>query len=138
MSQFIGDRIPPPLRFDLGKPAPPDEIAQTILLATVDESGAPRIAVLAGSEIAVSGDRALRIGIPTEHATCANLIARPHASLWCVLDGAAYTIQLNAERSGSPADGEQPFALTAMGVWCDFRPDAPMVAGATYRKPRVD
>ena len=138
MSTYVGDRIPPPLRFDLGKPAAPGETAQGVLLATVDEDGSPRVAVLAGSEVRVAGDRNFRIVIRSAHATCANLLSRPHASLWCVLDGAAYTIHASSAADGEVENDLQTVDFTVNGVWCDFRPEAPLIAGPTYRIPAVD
>jgi len=138
MSQFSGDRLPPPLRFDLAKPAVPGTAAQATLLATTDASGSPRIAVIAGAEIGVDGDKTLRIRLRTDHATCANLLDRRVASLWCVLDGAAYTIQLTAAPAGPAADGMQPFTLSVTGVWCDFRAESPMLGGPTYRTSETD
>jgi len=135
VSRHAGDRIPPPLRFELGQPGAGGDIAQAAILATVDENGAPRVALLAKQEIVVAGERDIRIALDASSATCMNLAARPHASLWCVLDGAAYTLQMAVENDRSEADERRAFVFTVTAVWCDFRPDSPLAAGPTYKVP---
>lgn len=134
MSQFAGDRMPPPLRFEFG--AAPDDGAgphPAVVFATVDESGAPRVALLSMAELVAPDDRHLRLSLANGSATCGNLAGRPTASVWCVLDGAAYTIQCEVDRADEAGD-QIVFDLRVTGVWCDFRPDAPMTGGPTYKR----
>ena len=134
MSQFAGDRMPPPLRFEFG--ADPAEGAgphPALVLVTVDESGAPRVAVIARSELTAPDERRLMLSVESGSTTCTNLAARRQASVWCVLDGAAYTIQSVVETVDA-AEERTSFGLRVTGVWRDFRPDAPMTAGPTYKR----
>ena len=126
--------MPAPLRFELGVPPKPGEIARAVLVATVDDDGSPRIAVISTAECIVTNERRLRIELRSGSATCANLSARRKAALWYVLDGAAYTLKGNATAAQSAADdGWRGFDVELESVWRDFEQHAPMVNGPAYR-----
>ena len=55
MSRLIGGRLPAPLRFELGKAPAPAEPARAVLLATVDDDGSPRIAILSTAVLNLGG-----------------------------------------------------------------------------------
>ena len=139
MSSLIGDRMPAPLRFDFGAPSVAGATARAVLLGSVDEDGSVRFCVLSSAEIDAPDDRLLRIALAKDSATCANLAQRGSASLWCVLDAAAYTVKGRAKQTAAPDDPERhSFEIAVESVWRDFRPDAPMIAGPTYREPAED
>lgn len=131
MSRSIGNRLPAPMRFELGTGATAGGPDRCMLLATTDASGAVRVAVVATSEIEVQDERHLRFQPQADSITGENLRTRGHASLWYVLDGAAYTIQARAQAN----QGDEAVTLEIEAVLQDFRPDAPMVSGPTYRPP---
>jgi|SRR5579864_4131113 len=134
MSQHIGNRLPAPLRFDLGAAAPAGAVASALLLATVDEDGSPRLAVLAAGEVAVLDEARVSIDAHEASKTCENLLARPRAALWCVLDAAAYTIKgVVTPDAALAVSGRRRFVVDVNSVWRDFEPAAPMIAGPTYR-----
>jgi pyridoxamine 5'-phosphate oxidase-like protein len=139
MSQLIGDRIPAPLRFELGVRPAAGETARAVLLATVDADGTPRVAILSTAEIAAPDERTLRFELCAGTTTCANLAERKKVAVWYVLDAAAYTVKGTAalsERAGE--DGWCSFDVAVEAVWQDFEPGAPMVSGPTYRVPSGD
>ena len=135
MSQSIGNRLPAPLSFDLGKPAVPGEAAHAVLLATVDEDGSPRIAVLSPEEVVAPDDAHVVLDVRADGVTASNLAARRKAALWCVLDGAAYAIRGSATMKGASQDGRGVFSVEIESVLCDFEASAPMIGGPTYRAP---
>jgi hypothetical protein len=135
MSQKVGEKLPAPMRFEFGVEAAAGQPGRAVVLGSVDADGSVRFAVLAAEEITVADDEHLRFALASGSATSANLIQRKHASLWYVLDAAGYTIK--GRVSGGPApsgDGRSVFDLEIESVWRDFRPDAPMTGGATYRR----
>jgi hypothetical protein len=139
MSHLIGDRIPAPLRFELGARPPAGENARAVLLATVDVDGTPRVAILSTAEIGASDARTLRLELRGGTATCANVVERKKVAVWYVLDAAAYTIKGTATPSERTAeDGWCAFDIVVEAVWQDFEPGAPMVSGPTYRVPHGD
>ena len=139
MSQKIGDRRPAPLRFEFGIPAGVGQPGRTVLLGSVDADGSVRFAVLAAAEIACADDRHVRFMLAAESATSKNLAQRSSASLWYVLDAAAYTIKGRTSAApSSEVDGRCAFEIEIESVWRDFRPDAPMTSGPTYRVPEPD
>ena len=131
MSRAIGNRLPAPMRFEFGPDATAGGPGRCLLLATCDENGSIRVAVVAASEIEVADDRHLRLRPQRGSATGDNLRERAHAALWYVLDGAAYTIQA---RAAQDQDGESVM-LEIETVLQDFRAEAPMVSGPVYRPP---
>jgi hypothetical protein len=133
MSQHIGNRIPAPLRFELGAQAPQD-IGRAALLATVDEDGSPRIAVLSCTEVSAPDDERLMVEVRSGTTTCGNLEAQRKAALWCVLDAAAYTVKGAVKPAEGPAqDGWRRFILQIESVWRDFQSSAPMISGPIFR-----
>jgi hypothetical protein len=133
MSQHIGSRIPAPLRFELGAQAPQD-IGRAVLLATVDEDGSPRIAVLSCAEVNAPDDEHLMIEVRDGTTTCGNLEAQRKAALWCVLDAAAYTVKGTVKAAEGPAnEGWRRFILHIESVWRDFQSSAPMISGPIFR-----
>lgn len=136
MSETIGDRIPAPIRFEFGIPAGSGQPGRAVLLATVDGDGTARFAVIAAAEISCADDKHLRFGLAAGSATSENLAQRQNASLFYVLDAAAYTIKGRAAFAPtSDGDGRLSFEIEVDSVWRDFRPDAPMISGPTYRVP---
>lgn len=136
MSDKIGDRLPAPLRFELGVPAEAGRPGRAVLLGTVDADGSVRFAVLASAEVTCADDKHVRFALAPETRTSLNLVERRRASLWYVLDAAGYTI--HGASSGAPkplGDGRTEFELEVEAVWRDFRPDAPMTSGPTYAVP---
>lgn len=133
MSEHIGSRIPAPLRFELGAQVQED-IGRAVLLATVDEDGSPRIAVLSHGEVRAIDDGRLVLEVRDETATCRNLAAQRRAALWCVLDAAAYTVKGMVGPAEVPAQvGWRRFTLHIESVWRDFQAAAPMISGPTFR-----
>jgi len=125
--------MPAPLRFDFGSPEAEGEPSHAVLLASMDEDGSARFAVLARSELSAPDDRSVRIALHADSSTCANVHARGDVSLWCVLDAAAYTVKGRA-RAAEVADGMQTFTIEVTSVWRDFQPEAPMISGPMYRR----
>lgn len=135
MSEVIGSKIPPPLRFEFGAPPTAGQPAQVVTLSTVDDDGNPRLAVLAKAEIRALDETRLRLELRRDSHTRANLAARPQAALWCVLDGAAYTIRGSCCPAREPAadSDREAVELSVTSVLRDFEPSAPLVAGPTCR-----
>jgi Pyridoxamine 5'-phosphate oxidase len=139
VSSLIGDRLPAPLRFEFGMPPAPGAQSHAVLLATVDEGGTPRIAVLSTAEIVAADERRLRVKLRTGSSSLANVAARGKAAIWCVLDAAAYTIKGTARFASGPSDeGWQAVDFEVESVWRDFEEGAPMIGGPTYRAPAID
>lgn len=145
MSESIGTRLPPPLRFELGN-LPHTEHAGAALLLSVDEDGFPRVALLSPSEIEEASDRSLRFRVYAASHTARNLLRERRATLWSVLDAAAYSVRGEVlavsaddrhEHDTSGDAATQTFALQVKDVLRDFRPDAPLISGATYRRASV-
>ena len=136
MSEKLGDKLPAPLRFDLGFEPRGAEHVRAVLLATVDEHGCPRIAVLAPHEIRVVDDRTMRFQVYANSTTSRNLARTARATVWCVLDAAAYSIQGAATQSAAaPSHAEScSFDLEVSAVLRDFEPQAPMISGPTYKR----
>ena len=130
MSLHIGDRIPPPLRFEFGT-EPSDDIGHAVLAVTVDDDGLPRVAVLSPAELKAPDDRSLVIDLNAAGTSWKNMKERRCVAVWCVLDAAAYTIKGDVEPIGGSS-----FLMKVKSVWRDFDPAAPMVAGPAFkRKP---
>jgi hypothetical protein len=139
MSSLIGDRLPAPLRFEFGTPPFPGAPSHAVLLATVDEGGSPRIAVLSTAEIVAADDRRLRVKLRAGSSSLANVAVRGKAAIWCVLDAAAYTIKGTARSTSDPSDqGWQAVDFEVESVWRDFEESAPMIGGPTYRAPAAE
>ena len=138
MSRLIGDRLPAPLRFEFGSPPTPGGPSSAVLLVTVDEDGAPRIAVLSTSEVEAADERMLCVDLHAGSASAANMASRGKAAIWYVLDAAAYTIKGSARPSSRPCEeGWSAFDVEVESVWRDFEEGAPMIAGPTYRAPAM-
>jgi hypothetical protein len=136
MSVLIGDRLPAPLRFEFGTPPDPGAPSHAVLLATVDEDGSPRIAVLSTTQIDAADAARLRIRLRAGSSSSANVAARSKAALWCVLDAAAYTIKGTARTTSDRSDEAWLCVdLEVESVWRDFEEGAPMIGGPTYRAP---
>ncbi|MDQ6779620.1 MAG: hypothetical protein M3Z37_00490 [Candidatus Eremiobacteraeota bacterium] len=140
MSESIGSRLPPPLRFELGN-LPHAEQAGAALLISVDEDGFPRVALLSSSEIEEAGERSLRFRVYAASHTARNLLRAKRATLWSVLDAAAYSVRgeviatpVPVRQGASDRDATQTFALQVTDVLRDFRADAPLISGAMYRR----
>jgi len=135
VSEQIGNKLPPPLRFELGNIAE-YERANAALLVSVDEDGTPRVAVVSASEITSPDERTLHIRVHAGTHTARNLGARGHAVLWSVLDAAAYSVRGTVtERSAAQSDEEcQTFELHVQAVLRDFQPGAPLMSGPTYKR----
>jgi hypothetical protein len=97
-------------------------------------TGSVRVAVLAASEVDVVDDRHLRVRLQSEGSACRNLGARGHATLWYVLDAAAYSICGRAAKDGTADDGRTSFTIEIDAVLQDFRQETPMAGGPTYRR----
>ena len=139
MSVCIGGRMPAPLRFDLNQKPAHGATAAAVLLATVDDDGTPRIAILSPGEIEAPDDAQLLIDIGAESTTCKNLNERGAAAIWCVLDAAAYTIK---GRVTEIDDGHRPnfrrVKFSVVSVWMDFDAAGPLVSGPTYRVNKAE
>ena len=137
MSERIGDAVPAPLRFELGQAPVPGQIARAVLLVTVGDDTAPRVAVLSPAEVRADGDRLIRVAVRSKSTTAANLRRGSSALLWCVLDAAAYSVCGTCSSASSQTDDPDfaAFDLTVRDVYRDFEPGAPMVAPPTYRTP---
>ena len=136
MAERIGETVPAPLRFDLGQQPAAGDIARALLLVTVCENGAPRVAVLSPAEVRVAGDNLLRLQVRAASTSAANLANGSHALLWCVLDAAAYSICGTCTTSAAQGDAAfSTFDMTVRDVYRDFEADAPMIAPPTYRAP---
>jgi hypothetical protein len=139
VSAHIGDRLPPPLRLEFGRPPGLGEAAKAAILGTIDEDGSIRFAVLSTAEISPIDDKRLFIALAASGTTCSNLTARKAASLWYVYDAAAYTIKGRLAKPGSAThDGRSTFEVEIESVWRDFRPDAPMTCGPMYGARHAD
>jgi hypothetical protein len=128
MSENIGKAIPPPLRFELGAEQGADHLCRAVLLVTTDDDGSPRVAVLSYAEVGTLDERRASIAVNEGTRTHHNLASGRDATLWCVLDGAAYSLRGAIRRS---ADA---FELTVKEVLRDFYPESPMMSGPTYRR----
>ncbi len=137
MSEEIGPRLPPPLRFELGTPDEDAAAAQAILVVTVDADGMPRLAVMSRAEFSTPDATHLTLAASSASHTSDNLKRSGQAAIWCVLDAAAYTIRAEAQESQSAPDpAVRTFQLTITSVLRDFQLQAPMIAGPTYRRMR--
>jgi len=128
MSEKIGDMIPPPLRFELGTEQGSDQLRRALLLATTDDDGSPRVAVLSYAEVGALDEHRVSIGVNEGTRTHHNLASGRDATLWCVLDSAAYSLR------GSVRSSANAFELTLKEVLRDFYPESPMMSGPMYRK----
>jgi hypothetical protein len=136
MSQEAGPRLPPPLRFELGA-HPTGGLVKAILLVTVDEDGLPRVAVLAASQLRVPDETHIEFNVHRGSTTCANLSHACKAALWCVLDAAAYCIRGEVKKIAANQEEFERFGMTLTSVLKDFQPEAPMVAGPTFKRMRA-
>ena len=141
MSERVGNSIPPPLRFELGAEQGTDQLCRAVLLATTDDDGSPRVAVLSYGEVRPVDDRRLTIAVNAGTRTHHNMQAARDATLWCVLDGAAYSLRGRVSASPGPAAAPErgsgrfgTFELAVEEVLRDFYPEAPMMSGPTYRR----
>jgi hypothetical protein len=137
MAERIGETVPAPLRFELGQAPVAGETARAVLLVTVGEDGAPRVAVLSPAEVQALNDRVLRVVVRAASTTAANLRGGSKALLWCVLDAAAYSVcGTCAIASAQSDDGEfVAFELTVRDVYRDFERNSPMISPPTYQAP---
>lgn len=136
MSQEIGDRLPPPLQFELGA-VPQADIVPAALLVSHDDDGMPRVAVVSTKEITVRDPSHLQLRLHASSNAAANLLRNGSGALWCVLDAAAYCIRAHAAASrDATGDDSALFDLTIVSVLRDFQPDAPLVHGPVYRRAR--
>jgi hypothetical protein len=128
MSENIGNIIPPPLRFELGTEQGADQLGRAVLLVTTDDDGSPRVAVLSYAEIGALDERRASIKVNEGTRAHYNLAAGRDATVWCVLDSAAYSLR------GSVAVSGDRFELTVKEVLRDFYPESPMMSGPMYRR----
>jgi hypothetical protein len=128
MSEKIGDSIPPPLRFELGSEQGADHLCRAVLLVTTDDDGSPRVAVLSYAEVGAVDERHASITVREGTRTHHNLETGREATLWCVLDGAAYSLR------GAVSGSADAFELTVKEVLRDFYPESPMMSGPTYHR----
>jgi hypothetical protein len=137
MAERIGHTVPAPLRFELGRTPIAGDPAHAVLLVTVGEDRAPRVAVLSPAAAIVTGDRLIRLEVRAGSTTAANLARVSKALIWCVLDAAAYSICGTCASSASAADDPEfaAFELSVLDVYRDFEPMSPMIAPPTYRAP---
>lgn len=139
MSQEIGPVIPPPLHFEFGVAPPAAGLARALILATVDEDGMPRIAILSPAEVSAPDPSTLIVEVRAATGTSRNLKARLVGAIWCVLDGAAYSIRGTFKAAAAaeelPDRTYERFELAVASVLRDFEAGAPLVAGPTYRVP---
>jgi len=137
MAERIGQTVPAPLRFELGRTPTAGDPAHAVLLVTVGEDRAPRVAVLSPAAASVAGDRLIRLEVHAGSTTAANLAHDSKALIWCVLDAAAYSICGTCAASASASDDSEfaAFELSVMDVYRDFEPASPMIAPPTYRAP---
>jgi hypothetical protein len=137
MAERIGETVPAPLRFELGQAPIAGETARAVLLVTVGDDGAPKVAVLSPAEVRAVEDRHLRVVVRAGSTTAANLRRGSKALLWCVLDAAAYSVcGTCAVSSGLSEDPEfAAFEIAVRDVYRDFEQNAPMIAPPTYRAP---
>jgi hypothetical protein len=137
MSQEIGPQLPPPLRFEFGA-HPTGGEPKAVLLVTTDADGAPRVAVLGAPEMKAHDATHIHFVVATTSSTCQNLRRFGKAALWCVLDAAAYCIRGDVAPAQTPAKPDVrefcTFEMSVVSVLRDFRADAPMVSGPTYRR----
>ncbi len=132
MSEKIGDKLPQPLRFELGEKAT-GEICRAVLLVTLDEGGAPRAAILSTGEVKPLDERRIAIEVHEQTATAKNLARGGSALLWYVLDAAAYSMRGTVKQMKSDTAGYAAFEMTLSDVLRDFQAGSPMVAGPTYK-----
>jgi hypothetical protein len=137
MAERIGETVPAPLRFELGRKPAAGDPTHAVLLVTVGEDRAPRVAVLSPASVNVAGDRRIRIELRAGSTTAANLARDAKALIWCVLDAAAYSICGTCTVSGTASDDSEyaAFELSVADVYRDFEPASPMIAPPTYRAP---
>jgi len=137
MAERIGQTVPAPLRFELGRKPASGEPAHAVLLVTVGEDRAPRVAVLSPASVSVSGDRRISLELRTGSTTATNLTHDAKALIWCVLDAAAYSICGTCSASDAASDDSSytAFELSVLDVYRDFEPASPMIAPPTYRAP---
>lgn len=128
MSENIGNAIPPPLRFELGKEQGADHLCRAVLLVTADDDGCPRVAVLSYAEVGALDERRVSIAVNEGTRTHHNLTEGRDATLWCVLDSAAYSLR------GPVSKAANRFELTVKEVLRDFYPESPMMSGPMYRR----
>jgi len=129
MSERIATIIPPPLRFEFGSEQGSDKLCRALLLVTADENGAPRVAVLSYAEVKALDERRAAVAVNAGTRTHRNLERGSDALLWCVLDGAAYSLRGSVRKVNGAT-----FELTLEEVLRDFYPAQPMMSGPMYRK----
>ena len=107
-----------------------------MLLLTTDADGAQRVVVVAPAELTVRDASHIGFRLHAGSSACANVRQTGKAALWCVLDAAAYCIRGTASKA--PVKTADPdfdsFELEITSVLRDFQPNAPMVAGPTYKR----
>jgi hypothetical protein len=135
MSEEIGARLPPPLRFELGS-HPVGGLPKAVLLVTSDAGGAFRVAILGAGEVVVRDETHVQFSLLPGSQTCANLDGSRKAALWYVLDAAAYCIRGETHEVAAPSQAAnmRRFELKITSILKDFRPEAPMVSGPTYKR----
>lgn len=133
MSEKIGNVIPPPLRFEMGAAEPRNEPVRAFLLVTIDQDNQPRVAVLAPTEVSAVDERRLTVKVHSKSTTQKNLRRSFSALLWCVLDGAAYSLRGGAKLLKEEAEFAT-FEMSVTEVLRDFYPDAPMISGPTFKR----
>lgn len=133
MSESIGDVIPPPLRFEMGKEGKPGEPVHAFLLVSVDEGGCPRVAILAPSEVKALDEHRMAVSVQAGTHTARNMKRGSDVLVWCVLNAAAYSLCGAAEPVGEK-ERFATFHVTVRDVLRDFYSSAPMISGATFRR----
>ncbi|MBV8171603.1 MAG: hypothetical protein JO219_06710 [Candidatus Eremiobacteraeota bacterium] len=133
MSEKIGNMIPAPLRFEMGVAEIADSPIKAYLLVSVDQEYQPRVAVLAPTEMVTIDERRLRFRVHVQSTTQKNLRRTLSAMVWCVLDGAAYSIRGGAQPIQEEGDSVE-FEMSVAEVLRDYYPDAPMISGPTFKR----
>jgi hypothetical protein len=135
VSEHIGAKLPPPLRFELGN-IEQYQHANAALLISVDEDGFPRVAVVPASAVAAPDERTLHVSLHAGSTTSKNLRARGQAVLWSVLDAAAYSVRASVKPRELAHDDPawHTYELQVVAVLRDFQPDAPLVSGPAYKR----
>jgi hypothetical protein len=90
------DALPEALRRRLDGRDLGDKVGETFLLCTVGEPGWPHVAMLSAGELLAVSPRELRVALHEGSGTSANVERTGRATLLAVLDGAAWTVRLDA------------------------------------------
>lgn len=135
MSRTIGSTLPRTLRDAFDGSVDPRRVGLGYPLATVDEDGRPRPAMLSAGEILAMGDEVLRLAMWPDSTSAANLAAGRPCFVTYVGPGVVYHVHGRATALVSePAAGRGPacFELQVERVDADAHPGLPTVQTITY------